>query len=161
MGTVMRNARGSVTASSAATRRLSSAPIADEIEFLLARARTIGIIRANQALEPLGLKVRHYVLLSLAASDLTPSQRELAEFLQLDPSQIVSTIDVLEARGWVERNPSPEDRRINVLNATASGHQVVKQAQAAIVEAEDDSLADLSQDEREQLRGLLKRISFR
>ncbi len=101
------------------------------------------------------------MVLSLAASDLTPSQRELAEFLQLDPSQLVSTIDALEARGWVERKPSSEDRRVNVLNATPAGQQVLTQAQEAIVEAEDDSLCDLSVDEREQLRGLLKRISFR
>ena len=161
MGALTSGAEASMADSSEATVRLSSAPIANEIEFLLARARTVGIIRANQALGSLGLKVRHYVVLSLAASDLTPSQRELAEFLQLDPSQIVSTIDVLEARGWVERKPSPEDRRIKVLHATTAGQGVLAQAQTAIQEAERDSLADLSLDEREQLRGLLKRISFR
>src|SRR5699024_8924317 len=83
--------------------RLESSEMSDEIEFLLARDRTIEIICAYRGLAPFGLKVRDYVVLSLAANDLAPSQRELAEFLHLDPSQIVATIDVLETHGWVER----------------------------------------------------------
>ncbi len=140
--------------------RLATAPIAEEIEFLLARARTVGILRANEALAAYGIKVRHYVVLSLAASDLTPSQRELAEFLHLDPSQIVATIDVLEKQGWVVRQPSKEDRRIKVLNATADGKRVLAQIEAAVKDAEADSLSALSIDERDQLRGLLRRIAF-
>ena len=140
--------------------RLASTEVADEIEFLMARARTIGIIRANQGLARFGIKVRHYVVLSLAASDLSPSQRELAEFLQLDPSQIVAIIDVLETQGWVERKPSQEDRRIKVLNATAAGAKVLAEAKRVILEAEEDSLAALTHEEREQLRQLLRRISF-
>jgi DNA-binding MarR family transcriptional regulator len=140
--------------------RLASAPIADEIEFLLARARTIGIIRANSGLRQFGLKVRHYVVLSLAASQLQPSQRELAEFLQLDPSQIVATIDLLESQGLVERAPSAEDRRVKVLNATAEGARVLGETKREVQQAEDDSLAALSLAERDQLRELLRRISF-
>lgn len=140
--------------------RLSSADVADEVEFLLARARTIGIIRANAALAAFGLKVRHYVVLSLAGSDLQPSQRELAEFVQLDPSQIVATIDVLESKGLVERAPSRADRRIKVLNATAAGLHLLEQARAQVLAAEHDSLGALSADERDLLRDLLRRIAL-
>lgn len=145
---------------SAPSLRLFSADVADEVEFLLARARTIGIIRANVALAEFGLKVRHYVVLSLAGSDLQPSQRELAEFVQLDPSQIVATIDVLESKGLVERAPSRADRRIKVLNATAEGMRVLERARERVREAEHDSLVALSARERDQLRDLLRRIAF-
>lgn len=140
--------------------RLSSADVADEVEFLLARARTIGIIRANAALAAFGLKVRHYVVLSLAGSDLQPSQRELAEFMQLDPSQIVATIDVLESKGLVERAPSRADRRIKVLKATVEGLRVLGEAREQVRAAERDSLGALSADERDLLRDLLRRIAF-
>jgi len=140
--------------------RLAAAGVADEIEFLLARARTTGIIRANRALEEFGMKVRHYTVLSLAASGLRPSQRELADFLQLDPSQIVATIDALESEGWVERTPSLADRRVKVLSATDEGQEVLKRARRATQAAEDDSLASLSPSERDELRSLLRRIAF-
>ena len=140
--------------------RLSSAPVAQEIEFLLARARTVGIVQANAALAPFGLKVRHYVILSLAASAHQPSQRELAEFLHLDPSQIVSAIDLLESLGWVERTPSTADRRIKVLQATPSGLSAHEKIRSAVTAAEDKSLEALSHDERRTLQGLLHRIAF-
>lgn len=142
------------------SHRLASAPVADEIEFLLARARTIGILKANSALAEFDLKVRHYVVLSLAVGELAPSQRELAEFLHLDPSQIVATIDVLESRGWVERTPSPDDRRIKVLGATPAGVAVYEQIREAVGAAEDASLATLTPAERNTLRELLHRIAF-
>lgn len=141
-------------------QRLTSAPVAEEIEFLLARARTIGILQANAALSPFGIKVRHYVVLSLAVSELQPSQRELAEFLHLDPSQIVATIDLLESRGWVERTPSSEDRRIKVLRSTPVGRTAHGEIKATVITAEDSSLGPLSATERETLRQLLHRIAF-
>lgn len=139
---------------------LASAPVASDIEFLLARARTIGIVEANAALSPFGIKARHYVVLSLAASQLHPSQRELAEFLHLDPSQIVATIDLLESNGWVERTPSPDDRRIKVLNVTPEGLTVHEEAKQAVRTAEGISLAALTQTEQDTLRQLLHRIAF-
>lgn len=146
--------------SASGEHRLGSAPVAQEIEFLLARARTAGIVQANAALAPFGIKVRHYVMLSLAASIQQPSQRELAEFLHLDPSQIVSAIDVLESRGWVERTPSMEDRRIKVLRATPAGIVAHEEIKTAVTAAEDRSLKALSLEERKVLQRLLHRIAF-
>ena len=41
-------------------------------------------------------------MLTLANSGLEPTQRELADFLSLDPSQIVALMDELEKRGLVD-----------------------------------------------------------
>ncbi len=40
------------------------------------------------------------------------SQKELAEFLEVEPITVARLIDRLEARGVVERRPDPRDRRI-------------------------------------------------
>jgi MarR family transcriptional regulator, transcriptional regulator for hemolysin len=40
------------------------------------------------------------------------SQKELAEFLEVEPITVARLIDRLEARGMVERRPDPRDRRI-------------------------------------------------
>ena len=40
------------------------------------------------------------------------SQKELAEFLEVEPITVARLIDRLEARGMVERRPDPKDRRI-------------------------------------------------
>ncbi|KQV05127.1 MarR family winged helix-turn-helix transcriptional regulator [Leifsonia sp. Root112D2] len=140
--------------------RLLAAELTTEIEFLTARARAIGSSRANTLLAPLGLKVRSYAVLSLACSGLNPSQRELADFLSLDPSQIVALVDQLEQRRAVTREQDPRDRRSKGITATDEGVRLHDEARNAIRRAEAESLAPLDTGEREQLRALLRRIAF-
>lgn len=140
--------------------RLRDTDLANEIEFMTARARSVGSGRANSMLAELDLRVRSYSVLSLACSGQNPSQRELAGFLSLDPSQIVALVDHLEHRGAVSREPDPRDRRSKVIVATPAGRELYRQAGAIIQAAEDHSLRGLSPAEREQLRSLLRRIAF-
>ena len=140
--------------------RFGTSELAQETEFLLARARATGTGLANSRLLGLGLKARSYAVLSLAASGLEPTQRELAEFLSLDASQIVALVDQLEKAELVERQPAPSDRRTNVIVATAAGQKVYVRARAVAHETEAESLAALSADEREDLRRLLSKITL-
>ncbi|GAA1883760.1 MarR family transcriptional regulator [Paeniglutamicibacter psychrophenolicus] len=140
--------------------RFLGSELAAEIEFLTARTRSLGSMRANALLAPLELKVRSYSVLSLACSGLAPTQRELAEFLSLDPSQIVPLVDQLENRGLVERKPDPNDRRSKVISGTADGAKLYKKARKATAEGEARSMERLSKEEQETLRGLLSRIAF-
>lgn len=140
--------------------RLLASDLVNEIEFLAARARSLGSSRANAMLASLDLKVRSYSVLAMACSGTEPSQRELADFLRLDPSQIVSLVDALEQRGLVLRAPDPRDRRSKVIRPTAAGVELHQRAAAAVRVAEDTSLAPLDGPERDQLRVLLRKIAF-
>jgi DNA-binding MarR family transcriptional regulator len=152
------NPRG--TSESTSRSRLLDTELAEEIEFLTARARSVGIARANAALASLNLKVRSYSVLSLACSGRDPSQRELADFLSLDPSQIVALVDDLERRGLVTRETDPRDRRAKGIAATAAGRRLYSAAKKIVRSAEDRSLSGLSLPEREQLRALLRRVAY-
>ena len=141
--------------------RFLASELAGEIEFLTARTRSLGSARANKLLGPLGLKVRSYSVLSLACSGMAPTQRELAEFLSLDPSQIVPLVDALESEGLVARTADPNDRRSKVITGTKAGEQLYKKARKATAEGEAVAMERLSQAEQETLRDLLSRIAFR
>src|SRR4051812_49921234 len=86
--------------------------LTDDLGFLLTRASGLVVRATNAALVGVGLRVRQYSVLVLA-DDTTDgiSQRDLAEVLGLDPSQVVALVDELAAAGLVERRPSPTDRR--------------------------------------------------
>lgn len=140
--------------------RLQESSLAQEVQFLAARARSLGSGRANHLLSDVGLKVRSYSVLSLACSGMNPTQRELGEFLLLDPSQIVSLIDELEKRGLVQREVDPQDRRSKIITATTLGQELYEQAYEIVMSAEEDSLATLSKRERAQLRSILQKIAF-
>ncbi len=142
------------------THRLQHSDLASEIEFLTARSRAIGSTITNARLAELGLRVRSYSVLSLAASDAQPTQRDLADFLRLDPSQIVSIVDGLEELGLVTRRSDTSDRRSKVIVATDKGVAVAATARQAALDAEDEALAGLTADERDQLRALLRKAAF-
>lgn len=140
--------------------RFLEAELSQQIQFLTARARAKGSAKGNEALVDLGLKVRQYSTLSLAASGLKPTQRELGAFLDLDPSQIVALVDFLEKRGLVAREVDPRDRRSKIIIATEKGLEIHDEATKRLPIAEGESLKNLTSDEQEQLRELLLKIAF-
>ncbi|NUL44489.1 MarR family transcriptional regulator [Cellulosimicrobium funkei] len=140
--------------------RFLSSNVAEQIHFLTSRARGRGISHANHELEGLDLKVRQFSVLSLAASGQNPSQREMGEFLALDPSQIVALVDNLEQRGAVLRETDPRDRRSKIIVATDAGRDLHARALRILEDSEDYTLSTLSPRERKQLRSLLLKIAF-
>ena len=140
--------------------RFAAADLGAEPVFLMARAASIGSAEANRRLADLGLKVRHYSVLSLACSGGSPTQRELSQFLVLDPSQIVAIIDELERGGAVERQTDPRDRRSKVIVPTDAGRELYAQARQRVAGATDASMAALSAGDRKELRRLLQQVAF-
>ncbi len=144
----------------AAPAGLRSSALTDDLSFLLARANAYALAAGNAALAQHGLKVRSYSVLVLASGQARPSQRELAEFLRLDPSQVVSLVDELQSRRLVERQPDPSDRRANVVVATDAGRDLVAAARESARAAEERVHAQLSPADREALAVLLRTLAF-
>lgn len=141
-------------------QRLAHSVIGADLSFLLARANAVSLSAANAGLAGHGLRIRSYCVLALACDGARPSQKEIAEFLRLDPSQVVSLIDELAGRGLVERVPDPRDRRSNVLVATDTGLEVHSRARVDVVRAEEALLTVLSAGERDALANILRKLAF-
>jgi len=83
---------------------------------------------ANQALEPLGLTVKHFGVMTFLRNETEPprqgsslSQQAIGERLRIDRTTMVSLIDDLERAGYVKRERNPDDRRAYVITLTAAG----------------------------------------
>jgi DNA-binding MarR family transcriptional regulator len=70
-------------------------------------------------------------------------------------------LNELETLGWTTRQRDTADRRRHVVDLTDEGHKVLKRAQAAQTELEDEILAGLDAEERDQLRELLRKALTR
>jgi len=137
-----------------------SQALIDDMSFLLARASALSNAAGNAALAEFGLKVRSYSVLELAAVGGRTSQREIAEFLRLDPSQVVVLVDKLQRAKLVDREPDQRDRRANVIIATALGRETLEKARSRVRAAADSLHGDLSASERATLTDLLRRTAF-
>jgi DNA-binding MarR family transcriptional regulator len=117
-------------------------------------------------------RVHGHVGAAAAEFDLAPAQafalgeldidrpmamRELAGRLKCDPSNITGLIDRLEARGLVERQAHPSDRRVRFVVLTAQG-RAVRNRLAARVFAAPTCMACLSDREQKVLHDALLRV---
>lgn len=95
-------------------------------------------------------------LLSLLSLEPLP-MRKLAQKLKCEPSNVTGIVDRLEGRGLVERRPDPADRRVKVAAVTDEGRRVARDLREGLRFAREP-LAGLSDEERESLRDLLRRM---
>jgi DNA-binding MarR family transcriptional regulator len=138
-----------------ATTTVIPVSLADQIGYLLSKAHLRVHNRANEALEPLGLTVKHYGLLTLLVHEGPVSQGRLGEVMKIDRTTMVALIDDLERAGHVDRTRNPEDRRAYALAATASGKRVQRRAATLMKRVYDETLSPLSDQERHELRRML------
>ncbi|MGA5900049.1 MarR family winged helix-turn-helix transcriptional regulator [Streptomyces venetus] len=93
-------------------------------------------------------------LLSLLCLEPLPMRR-LAQRLKCEPSNVTGIVDRLEARGLVERQSDPADRRVKVAVATEEGRGVARSLRESLRFAREP-LAGLSEGERVALRDALR-----
>ncbi len=86
------------------------------------------------------------------------SQQELADRLLVTKGNIVGLIDRLSARGFVERQPSETDRRVNLLQITPDGRRKVEQILPRQMKLIATLMMPLERREADALEGLLGRL---
>ncbi len=88
------------------------------------------------------------VLVAIAESDGHMSQQEIAEQLMMDKVSMVRALDVLSAKGYVERVACPEDRRKHHIRLLPKAKPVVKAIKNAYTEVNAMVLGPLSEKAR-------------
>ncbi|HVL50184.1 MAG TPA: MarR family transcriptional regulator [Actinomycetota bacterium] len=136
----------------------TSAPLlglGDDLGLMLSRLGTVTRLRLGEALAPLNLTMRQFAVLRALSAEEGLSQAALGERLQIDASSIVLVLDDCQKAGWLERRPSPADRRRYAIHLTPAGRRVLVRAREAAARAEDRLFAPLSDEQRSQLQDLL------
>ncbi len=116
--------------------------------------------RFAERIESLGLNPRMWGALNVLDAEGAITQHALCQGIGIDPSSMVATIDELESKGLVERRRHPSDRRAHALHLTTQGRQTLTRGRELASRAQDELLAPLNEEEREQLHGLLLRLAL-
>ena len=111
-----------------------------------------------QELGDAGLTPVQFAALQTVADAPGVDQRTLAGSIALDTSTTGGVVDRLEARGWLERRTSPQDRRVRQLWLTDAGQAVLTQAVPAVQRAQEQILAPLDEADRQTFLRLLHRL---
>mgnify|MGYP001822604231 CR=1 FL=1 len=116
---------------------------------------------ATRALEPLGLELWEYDVLSALRRQGEPyalPATGLAKATDLSSGAMTNRIDRLEERGLVSRRADEEDRRSVIVRLTRRGRKVIDEAIQHRLDAADESLRDLDSTQLRELANLLRTV---
>ena len=119
--------------------------------------------QATEALEPLGLELFEYDVLSALRRQGKPCAlpaTALASATGLSSGAMTNRVDRLEERGLVRRRRDQKDRRGVVVSLTASGRRAIDKAIQLRLDAADESLRSINRRERKDLAALLRKVKL-
>ena len=132
-----------------------SPPPLDELPgHFIRRLQQIAVAIFLEETEGHGITPVQFAALAEVARQPQIDQRTLARSIGYDTSTIGGVIDRLEARGLVQRNASPVDRRVRLLTLTSAGQLLLAAVMVPMQRAQARMLAPLPPAER----GLFMRI---
>jgi DNA-binding MarR family transcriptional regulator len=99
-----------------------------------------------------------FSVLSLIMHNPGITSRQLCNALGIQAPNLVGMVNAMENRALIERRPHPRDGRAMGLHPTATGQEMMQDAEKTAAELELDTTRRLSAAERKTLMLLLKKI---
>lgn len=136
--------------------RIASIDIDQQPGHAIRRLHQISVGIFLQEAGDLGITPVQYAALQVVGNQPGIDQRTLSRNIALDASTTGGVVDRLEARGWLERKTSTEDRRARQLFLTLSGEQALRDAVPVMLRAQEHILAPLTESQRTTFMALLQ-----
>jgi len=103
------------------------------------------------------LTVPQFMILNYASRSGVPLS-EISARMMCDNSNLTGIVDRLIAKGYVERRPDPNDRRVSLICLTEAGAEKLRNLRPRHHEKLRKRMRSLSEHEVHQLRELLKSL---
>lgn len=126
--------------------------------YLLRRVHNQLMRRAEQALSMEDLTFTQWVVLVQLRDGLAVTGADLCRNLNHDSGATTRLLDQLEARGFIERHRSSEDRRVAKLTLTSQGRAMTKLLTPRVVDFWNELMSDFTHTEISTLMVLLERL---
>jgi DNA-binding MarR family transcriptional regulator len=131
----------------------------ESVGYELRRAQIRVFQNFDSALAGHNLTPGYFGILILLFRNPGISQSALAKAMGVERSTLGEVIGKLEARGLVDRKPSPGDRRSLAVRLSSKGEGFLEQVMPIVRSHEDKIAASLSVSERATLLDLLGRLA--
>lgn len=130
----------------------------DSVGYLLHQVVTSMRRHIEQAMAVHDLTAAQWLPLWQLARDGACSAQQLARDVDIDAGAATRLVGRLVAKGLVERQRAPSDRRVVMLQLTPAGQAVAAHIPQALAEVNNAYLRGFSHDDWQQLKALLRRM---
>lgn len=127
--------------------------------FLLRRAHQISAAVFEDECRNLGLTPAQFGVLTVLKTHPGLGQSSLARALGFDKVTVLRVLRGLEARGFVDRGPAPDNKRNMCVSLTRAGEEILSKAQRPAERAYKRLLGPLDKDQQAQLIELLQLLT--
>lgn len=131
----------------------------DLVGYQLRMAQVMVFRDFDRELLDLGITPAIFGVLEILRRNKGLTQTRLALAIGLDRSSLVPLLDKLQKRNMVEREASIKDRRSNHLHLTATGEEMLVEAERRVMLHEKRILTRLTKSETRQLIQLLMKLA--
>ena len=122
---------------------------------LIRRAHQISVAIFMEECAEHNVTPGQYACLSEIARQPGVDATRLAAAVAFDRSTLGNVLERLETKGWVDRRPSPEDRRVKLLHITQAGEQLLEAIEPAVVATQKRLLKPLAAADRKLFMRLI------
>ena len=136
---------------------MSENKLALAIEMMIRTARMHKALIDSRVKE-IGIhRTQHRILMNLARFEKLPSQKELAEQLDVTPAAVTGALKKIERDGYVERTLG-HDNRYNELRITDKGRELVKLTRQLFSETDISIFEGFSDEELDSYISSLEKL---
>lgn len=101
---------------------------------------------------------QHMLLMHLSEKKEISSQKALAEHMRISPAALAVSLGKLEASGYIEKEASETDNRVNTLTITEKGRALVLESKRIFDELDAETFGGISAEEMTALIATLKKM---
>jgi DNA-binding MarR family transcriptional regulator len=130
----------------------------DSVGYLVRRLYTLMLARFEGALAQADFTLTQWIVLIQVHEGVARTASDIARDLGHDTGALTRVVDQLEARGFLQRRRSAQDRRQVELRLTPAGHAIVKKLLPLVVDQTNQALTPLTRDEFGQMHRALVRL---
>nr|WP_298726975.1 MarR family winged helix-turn-helix transcriptional regulator [uncultured Steroidobacter sp.] len=138
--------------------RPDSFHLRDSIGYLVKRSQRLMQERIEALFEQQGFTLQQWVVLMYLRDGLAVTIADICRDLHHDSGAMTRLIDQLEARKFIERRRSADDRRVVELSLTPTGAKVLDTLVPTACDALNTALDGFTRDEVKMLQSMLRRL---
>lgn len=114
-------------------------------------------LESKKVLKDYGVSIPQVLCLNYLKNspDFRASQKELSEFMNLNPSTVTGIINRLESRGFIARLPKSDDRRRTYIILTSRSYSLLEKIPPLMHERLSENLKSLTPHDAHRINGAL------
>lgn len=137
---------------------MKSKQLQKEVGYHLKRSYLQVIEHFHVDMTEVNLRPAEYSILSMVSENEQVTAKKLSKALNIAPPNLVSLIDTLEEKRLIRKSVNENDRRSQILHITNEGKSLLGQAIQTSANSQKRALANLTNDEVNELISLLRKI---